>query len=225
MGHPALGEADWMAINGMMLLSPWITWQDLTKRPEREAALLKRYSPAECALEAVRLLTRLGLETENIMRMVPDRAFMDYYGQTWEDFAHIHRYVSVSDQETADALIPLLFKMLAAVHGISLEPMTGPVWLGPYMHSLDHVIIGGESGRNARLCAIEWIADVVQQCKRAGVPCFVKQLGSNSYMEKASQWEGQILAFNDSPVITGKGENMSEWPEALRVRQHVGDSL
>ena len=37
------------------------------------------------------------------------------------------------------------------------------------------VIAGGESGPNARPCQIEWIVDIAQQCKAAGVALFVRQ--------------------------------------------------
>ena len=40
------------------------------------------------------------------------------------------------------------------------------------------VIIGGESGHNARPCFPEWIGFVVSQCKAAGIPVYVKQLGT-----------------------------------------------
>lgn len=43
---------------------------------------------------------------------------------------------------------------------------------------LDWVIVGGESGPNARKCNIDWIRSVVNQCKAADVPVFVKQMSA-----------------------------------------------
>ena len=43
---------------------------------------------------------------------------------------------------------------------------------------VDWVIVGGESGPGARPCDVSWIASVVRQCREAGVPVFVKQLGA-----------------------------------------------
>lgn len=276
MGHLALAESDWMAVQGMMLLSPWITWQDLTKRPERQRVLLEKYSPAECALEGIRLLTRIGLDAEDLMKMVNGRAFVDYYGKQWSDFAHIHRYVSVSDQPTADALIPELLKMPCAVRGVSLEPMIGPLDLTAYLKPLceqcegtgyyspstgragtggqicedfgdctdglqpsllNHVIVGGESGRGRgiRPFALEWALDVIEQCKAAKVACFIKQMGSKPYVEDMQHWRDLVVPSSPqwmSPVgdirsatlhFTGKGDNPLEWPEVLRVQQNVGD--
>lgn len=40
----------------------------------------------------------------------------------------------------------------------------------------DGVIVGAESGPRARPCEESWVRDVVEQCKRAVVPAFAKQL-------------------------------------------------
>lgn len=39
------------------------------------------------------------------------------------------------------------------------------------------IIIGGESGPGARPCKLEWIESLVDQCRNADLPVFVKQLG------------------------------------------------
>lgn len=62
---------------------------------------------------------------------------------------------------------------------------------------LDWIIIGCESGSQRRECKLEWIADLVRQCKMAHIPCFVKQIEVN----------GKV------------SHDMNEWPEELRVRQ------
>ena len=79
---------------------------------------------------------------------------------------------------------------------------------------LDWVVVGGESGPKARRCNTGWVRRVVNDCKAAGVPCFVKQLGAN------------IITETDIPNILRpailnhpKGGDPSEWPEALRVRE------
>lgn len=224
MGHPALSEMDWMAVQGMMLLTPWIIWQDLTKRPERQAMLLRKYTPVQC-------VDALCRSNAIVARHAPPYELWHGFSgsRTWDSFPHIHRYVSVSDQSTADALIPLLLQMPAAVRGVSLEPMIDrvnierfmrPSWgdltprnTCPLMPYLNHVIVGGESGRGARPFDLQWALDVIEQCREARVPCFVKQVGSNPI-------EGPMIL----PRLTSsKGDNPIEWPEALRVQQNVGD--
>jgi protein gp37 len=73
---------------------------------------------------------------------------------------------------------------------------------------LDWLIIGGESGPEARELKIEWADETLEACRAAGVPCFIKQMGSNP------TWRGERIEFRHP-----KGGDMAEWPEALRVRE------
>lgn len=90
---------------------------------------------------------------------------------------------------------------------------------------LDWVVVGGESGPGARPFDIQWARDVIAQCKTAGVPCFVKQLGAAPYspghyplLQRAHTYavdeDKTYLHLNNK-----KGGDMSEWPEDLRVRE------
>lgn len=93
--------------------------------------------------------------------------------------------------------------------------------------ALDWIVVGGESGPNARPCNIDWIRSVVQQCQSANVPVFVKQLGGNVMLSAEVQktWPGVAVADCSSEEWTykarlnhSKGGEPSEWPEDLRVR-------
>lgn len=133
--------------------------------------------------------------------------------------ANVIVLVSVEDQEAADKRIPLLLKIPAARRGLSCEPLLGPVdlhganYANPYggqtgavttwRGGVDWVIVGGESGPDARPCNVEWIRRIKDDC-RAIVPCFVKQLGANPEGVK---------------VIATKGDVMDQWPADLQVRQ------
>lgn len=44
--------------------------------------------------------------------------------------------------------------------------------------TIDWVIVGGESGPKARAMDTSWVGSLVRQCRSYGVPIFVKQLGS-----------------------------------------------
>jgi protein gp37 len=86
---------------------------------------------------------------------------------------------------------------------------------------VDWVIVGGESGPGARRCDVGWIRSIVQQCKSAGVPCFVKQFGSghahlHTRAGRGPQFEdgGKVYVIKDR-----KGGDPSEWPADLRVRE------
>lgn len=79
-----------------------------------------------------------------------------------------------------------------------------------YDAGIHWVIVGGESGSNAREMELGWAKDIVRQCKAAHVPVFVKQLGDNPTNRKGEP----------CPRITAKkGNDPSEWPAELRVRE------
>ncbi len=79
--------------------------------------------------------------------------------------------------------------------------------------AVDWVIIGGESGPNARPCNIEWIRSIVRLCRAAGVLCFVKQLGSQPIEPDGAGFVRHAM-LRDT-----KGGDPSEWPEDLRIRE------
>jgi len=67
----------------------------------------------------------------------------------------------------------------AAVKFLSLEPLLGPL---PNLDfsGIDWVIVGGESGPGARAMRREWVLDIRDQCKDAGIPFFFKQWGGTN---------------------------------------------
>lgn len=132
---------------------------------------------------------------------------------------------SVEDQKRADERIPELLKIPAKVRFLSVEPLLGDVDLAytcfngadsfGSMPGIHWVIVGGESGPGARPCNVAWIRSIVGQCKAAGVPCFVKQLGSQPRCQNIigePPWGELNLKHK-------KGGDMTEWPEDLRVRE------
>ena len=87
----------------------------------------------------------------------------------------VHLGVSVENNERAIERIPLLAATPAAIRFISAEPLLGSINLSDQIGNLDWVIVGGESGPRFRSCEVADITDIVQQCRRASVPVFVKQ--------------------------------------------------
>ncbi|MGH7131002.1 MAG: DUF5131 family protein [Phycisphaerales bacterium] len=95
---------------------------------------------------------------------------------------------------------------------------------------IDWVIVGGESGGQARGCDMVWVRSIVKQCKAAGVPCFVKQLGAKPYAKcKDCTCVDTEVRYNRLPFSLGcdsalrlndrKGGDMAEWPADLWVRE------
>jgi protein gp37 len=101
----------------------------------------------------------------------------------------------------------------------SLNPLTGGMWgsraaCGGSATKLDWVIIGGESGPGARPCNIAWVRSLIKQCRAAGVPVFVKQLGAQPVM-----FSPVTLRDEPWPINDPKGGDPAEWPEDLQVRE------
>jgi len=128
---------------------------------------------------------------------------------------HVRLMITVVNQEEADRDISKLLT-LPCKNGVSYEPALGPVdwsrWLGRQCDNgsvpgLDWIIVGGESGQpghKARSFDVAWARSTVQQCTNAGVPVFVKQLGSNS---------------NWPDMFDRAGTDPAEWPDELRVQE------
>ena len=158
---------------------------------------------------------------------------------------------SVENQAAADLRIPQLLQIPARVHGLSCEPLLGsvelfnentpdekdPTWNGSDCKRphIGWIIVGGESGSNARPCNVEWIRSLVEQGKAAGVPVFVKQLGSNQNRNLPVECPQCHCISNQEPgdsCIRGcdakmaeqqfkdpKGGDINEFPEDLKVRE------
>jgi protein gp37 len=148
-------------------------------------------------------------------------------GRKWP-LPNVHLGYSASTQDDLERGIEDLLATPAAVRWLSLEPLVGPVrfdWCeecnrhGLGRHGSDQpdewgderecgpsqmfppinwVVVGCESGPNARPMELDWARSIVEQCKAAGVPVFVKQL----------QIDGKL------------SKNPDEWPEDLRVREY-----
>ena len=91
------------------------------------------------------------------------------------------------------------------------------------------VIVGGESGTKARPCDVAWARSVVEQCREAGVPCFVKQLGARpipltpmrlpSFDAVTGRRHRGWIEDGHHAISDPAGADPSEWPEDLRVRE------
>lgn len=117
---------------------------------------------------------------------------------------HIWLGVSVEDG-TKLSRVQHLRNTNASIRFLSVEPLVGRV--GDIdLTGIHWVIVGGESGPNARPIRSEWVREVRDQCVEAGVPFFFKQWGGlrpksggrlldneewNEFPETLRSWEAQ----------------------------------
>jgi protein gp37 len=134
-------------------------------------------------------------------------------------YNHVGIMATIANQEEANRDLPKLLALKERLNlawvGVSVEPMLGPVDLGAWLHwqqsaRLDWVICGGESGKGDAIRTFEMsdAYDLIQQCKRAGVACFVKQMGTKPVLH------GDEVNFKH-----WKGEAPEEWPAIFRVQE------
>ena len=129
---------------------------------------------------------------QEISSGLSDMGFVEFPNDKLYDF-HIPDNVwlgtSIENQEQANKRIPELLKIPAKVRFLSMEPLLGTVDLertltrkhddftADWLDFIDWVIVGGESGSNARPMHPDWAKSIRDQCVDAGVPLFFKQWG------------------------------------------------
>lgn len=129
--------------------------------------------------------------------------------------------VTCENQPRADERIPL---QVPGKRWLSIEPLLSEIHIRAYLgtcecgyyesehgdptiqftkfctkfrSAISQIIVGCETGPHARPCKVEWIESIVEQCREAGVPCFVKAINYN----------GKITS------------DISQFPESVRVRE------
>lgn len=220
---------DWVdLIFGIMSLCPQHTFQILTKRPERMLEWTEQTHRDDWANAVIHHVWKDIAHEFN-----STSALNQAIRKPGLTLPNVLLGVSVETQATADERIPLLLQTPAALRFLNCEPLLEEVDLttvrcldgamtqpGVKFNSaqplgtfnaltagISWIIAGGESGYNARRCSVEWIRALVRQCKAAGVPVFVKQLGTH--------W-AKTSGTMDTHT---KGGDPSVWSENLRVRQ------
>lgn len=164
--------------------TPWLDWLLLTKRAEN----------------LVHVCHAMGFTNQ----VLPCYGNIELPNNVWLG-------VSAEDQPNFDKRVRDLLPIPAPVSFVSLEPLLGPIDLGllgtvskdispNYSMGYDKinwVIVGGESGPNARPMNLDWARDIRDQCQAAGVPFYFKQVGG----------------------YPNKRENLEDIPEDLRIRE------
>jgi len=116
-----------------------------------------------------------------------------------------------------------LKRVPARIRYVSVEPMLENIDLTPYLRWLSWAILGGESDQSphkARPFDLACARSIRDQCKTAGVPFFLKQLGSRPYDSNIKMHaRNQERVTNEVSLRDSHGGDMTEWPEDLRVRE------
>jgi protein gp37 len=106
--------------------------------------------------------------------------------------------VSVENQDYTWR-IDELRKTPAHTKFLSLEPLLSPLD-NLNLKNIDWVIVGGESGPNARPMEKDWVRSIQKQCARAGTKFFFKQWGGVNKKLTGRTLDGKI--YNEYPSLS-----------------------
>ncbi|MBR1952435.1 MAG: DUF5131 family protein [Lentisphaeria bacterium] len=119
--------------------------------------------------------------------------------------------ITGENQERLEQRLDSFLRVAHPNRWLSLEPLLGEIclnsaianvtcemdFLGSFKKYFQWVVVGAESGDKRRPCKLEWVRLIVQQCREANVPVFVKQLDI----------DGKLVS------------DIDQFPEDLQIRQ------
>ena len=234
-GHHNVKRDELDQIFAVIAIASEHQFQLLSKRPKA----IKRYIKALTA-------DRLYEASQNFWHehQIPKRLWQPlpllrrYFDNLQFPLKNLWIGTSVENQDVADRILAVK-DTSAQIKFISCEPLLQRVDLRKYLgicvgcqtcefrgdhrigiSMVDWVICGGESARkasDARVCHLDWLRSIVNQCQIAQVPVSVKQLGSNpidsiEYIQGVAMTTYQVKVKNHTDI--------NEFPQDLRFRQH-----
>ena len=138
-------------------------------------------------------------ETNHIYQVLTkraDRLFELHSKLIWTE--NIWMGVSVEDEKVTDR-IDFLRETNAKTKFLSCEPLIGPL-NNLNLDKIDWVIVGGESGRNARPMDKKWILDLKDQCKHQNIKFFFKQWGGTNKKKAGRILNGKT--YSEMPTFS-----------------------
>lgn len=200
---------------------------DLTLRPERLEAPLSWRTPSFVFVNSMSDLFHEDVPLEYIQRV-----FSTMEKASWHTFQvltkrsdrlseiaskldwpeNVWMGVSVENQRWTTRISELA-KVPAAVRFLSCEPLLGPLDLD--LTHIDWVIVGGESGRRARMMKKQWLLSIRRQCIEAGVPMFFKQWGAFDELgtrRRSKRLAGRTLDGDEFNAMPNQSRNLTMVP-------------
>lgn len=171
---------------------------------------------------------------------------------------------TIVNQAEADRDVPKLLSVPASVRFLSMEPLLGPVDLTRLPHgdesdldalrghvvytsqhfavrpeqlgkSISWVIVGGESGPDARPMHPVWARDIRDQCEEAGVPFLFKQWGEwapgencggpMKRTERVADWWNGAWEFSTLTPGASVGMHCDDEPTVYRCGKKVAGRM
>jgi protein gp37 len=237
--HPSVPFEFIDRVFAVMAIAEEHTFQVLTKRPERMAVYFNTHN------RSAKIMTQIDLigEDDKFYDRAIDAAVN--VGFNGLPLPNVWLGTSVENQSAADERIPYLLRCPSEIRFLSCEPLLGEVnfrwtdWAhkatnenyreylnrqGNYnqyegVKNIHWVIVGGESGPNARPIHPDWVRQIKDQCNAADIPFFFKQWGeyapgsNDGVNEKLILKNGEVFRYPAPRELVMNLYSESEWNE------------
>ena len=151
--------------------------------------------PFDFLLKIFEIIKNTARHKYQILTKRPERMLELNDKLSWYD--NILMGVTIESSEYMYRL-DLLKKCKAKTKFLSLEPLLSSL-KNLDLKGIDWVIVGGESGENARPMQKEWVLEIKQQCHLHKVPFFFKQWGGRDKNKGGNLLDGEY--FEEYPAI------------------------
>ena len=101
------------------------------------------------------------------------------------------------ENESVINRVDILKNVEAEIHFLSCEPPLGPL-TELNLDKIQWVVVGGESGSNARSVDKQWIIEIRDKCKEKNVPFFFKQWGGWNKKKNGHELDGKV--YKEMPL-------------------------
>ena len=108
----------------------------------------------------------------------PDRFYVSLPDDWGDGYENVTIGCTVENADRAAYRLPVFASLPIKHKFIICEPLLESVDLSPYLSGIEEVVVGGESGNEARVCDYSWVLGIRRACVAAGVDFSFKQTGA-----------------------------------------------
>mgnify|MGYP001096287323 CR=1 FL=1 len=106
--------------------------------------------------------------------------FMNCIPENWGDgYDNVIVGCTVENQRQADYRLNIFANLPIKHKNIICQPLLENLDIEKYLHGVELVVVGGESGRDARPLDYDWVLNIREQCKRQNVHFEFRQCGTH----------------------------------------------
>ena len=171
------------------------------------ADLFHKDVPFEFVDEVMRTIEATPQHTYQLLTKRTERMRAYFFGKRYIVPSNVWLGTTIESFDNLWRKSELQLMPVPNVKFLSCEPLLGDLGkLG--LTGIDWVIVGGESGQQARKMSKEWVLNIQRQCAEQGVPFFFKQWGtwSEDGEKRNKEVNGNLL----------NGQLYQEWPKAWK---------